>query len=81
MHPVAESIPAPAIVRAGEHTGGRAYREGDWKLVAEFLQPWMLHNLREDRTEMTDLSTKYPEGARRMEIAWQQWADEVGVIP
>jgi len=66
---------------AWEHTGGRAYREGDWKLVAEFRQPWTLHNLREDRTEMTDLFAKYPERTRRMEAAWQQWADEVGVIP
>lgn len=64
-----------------EHTGGRAYREGNWKLVAEFRQPWTLHNLREDRTEMTDLSAKYPERVQRMEAAWQQWAKEVGVIP
>jgi arylsulfatase len=66
---------------AWEHTGGRAYREGDWKVVAEFRKPWTLHNLKEDRTELTDLSAEEPERVKRMVAEWQQWADEVGVVP
>lgn len=66
---------------AWEHTGGRALREGDWKLVAEFNQPWSLYNLAEDRTELRDRSAEEPERVQRMTASWQQWADKVGVVP
>lgn len=66
---------------AWEHTGGRALREGDWKLVAEFGQPWSLYNLAEDRTELNDLAAREPQRVQRMTAQWQQWADEAGVIP
>lgn len=66
---------------AWEHTGGRAYRVGDWKLVAEFQKPWSLYNLRDDRTEMNDLAAKEPERLQKMITAWQIWAASVGVIP
>ncbi len=66
---------------AWEHTGGRALREGDWKLVAEFRKPWSLYNLADDRTELNDLAAKEPARTRRMIRTWQAWANHVGVVP
>lgn len=66
---------------AWEHTGGRALREGDWKLVAEFGKPWSLYKLADDRTELNDLAAKEPVRTRRMIATWQRWANHVGVVP
>src|SRR5690606_7001198 len=38
-----------------EHAGGRAGRNGDWKIVALRDQKWQLFNLKNDRTETQDL--------------------------
>jgi arylsulfatase len=66
---------------AWEHTGGRALREGDWKLVAEFNKPWSLYNLADDRTELNDLAAAEPARTKQMVATWQAWADHVGVVP
>ena len=56
-----------------DHQGNRALREGDWKLVAAGADgPWELHNLREDRSEMTDVSAEYPERVRAMNDRWTE---------
>ncbi len=52
------------------HDGHRAIRQGDWKLVAAKGQPWELFNLREDRTETNDLSSRHPEKVKQLEHAW-----------
>lgn len=52
------------------HEGNRALRVGTWKLVAAKDQPWQLYDLEHDRTETTDLSTKYPEKVEQMESQW-----------
>lgn len=62
-----------------EHEGARAIREGDWKLVAEFNQPWELYNLKEDRTELNNLVLKYPEKVKQLEGKFLTWAAKVGV--
>lgn len=66
---------------AWEHSGGRAYRDGEWKLVSEFRQPWSLYNLRDDRTELNDRAAIEPARLQRMVAAWLRWADQVGVVP
>lgn len=66
---------------AWEHEGNRAIRVGDWKLVAEYRGEWALYDLAHDRTETNDLSTANPAKAQELAVAWQAWADRVGVVP
>ena len=43
------------------------FRMGDWKVVqVNASDNWELYNLREDPTEMVDLSAKYPERVKEM---------------
>lgn len=60
-----------------EHEGGRAMRQGDWKISALKNKTWELFNLAEDRTESNDLATKHPEKVKQMDELWQIWAKQV----
>jgi arylsulfatase A-like enzyme len=64
-----------------EHEGNRALMEANWKLVSRLGYPWELYNIVEDRTELNDLSGKYPDVVKELTTKWQKWADEVGVVP
>ncbi|PTQ98096.1 arylsulfatase [Mucilaginibacter yixingensis] len=65
-----------------EHEGGRAVREGDWKLVSQYPQnKWQLYNIKEDRNELNDLADKYPDRVKAMEDKYKAWAAHAGVIP
>jgi arylsulfatase A-like enzyme len=60
-----------------EHEGNRAYREGDWKIVAAGKNnPWELYDLSQDRTELKDLAKAEPERVSRMAAAWTAQLDE-----
>ncbi len=63
-----------------EHEGNRAIRIGDWKLVAPFRGGWELYKLTSDRTELNNLAAKNPANVKELAAAWQQWADQVGVV-
>ena len=55
--------------------GSRAYRIGKWKLVwGVTAKKWELYDMEADRTEVQDLSAKYPETVKKMSDAWQNWA-------
>ena len=63
---------------AWELWGGRAIRDGDWKLVlGTGLERWELYNLATDRAESTDLARQEPERVARMAAAWEAWANSV----
>lgn len=78
-----------------EHEGNRAIRMGDWKLVSKPyrkpraldlveklpLEEWELYNLKDDRTETTDLADQYPEKVVEMSDKWMVWAKRALVIP
>jgi arylsulfatase len=64
-----------------EHEGQRAVRNGKWKLVASFNEPWELYDLEADRTELKDLSQVHPEVVRDLTIQYEAWANRVGVKP
>ena len=65
-----------------EHEGNRAVRQGDWKLVSEYPENrWQLYNLKDDRSELKDLSAKHPDKVARLVMQYEQWAERVGVIP
>jgi len=60
-----------------EHEGNRAYREGDWKLVAGGKNaPWELYDLSQDRTELKDLAKAEPERVSRMAAAWTEQLED-----
>ena len=52
------------------HSGNRAYRVGDAKLVSEADQPWELYDLASDRSESNNLAEKQPEKVKQLERAW-----------
>ena len=56
------------------HEGNRAFRRGDWKIVASKGDPWELYDLGKDRTETRNLAKKHPESVKALAAAWeQQW--------
>ena len=67
----------------GEHEGGRSVITPDnWKLIRDRGEnEWHLYDLNHDETETTDLITREPERAVRMQEMWQQWAAENDVLP
>jgi len=65
-----------------EHIGNRGVRIGDWKLVA--AKPnlrWELYNLKEDRSELNDLSGKLPQKKQELLAIYEQWAKTNRVRP
>ncbi|MBT5708429.1 MAG: hypothetical protein HOI66_19105, partial [Verrucomicrobia bacterium] len=61
--------------------GNRAVRRGNWKLVALDYEAWELYDFRNDRTEMNDLSEKFPLKVKQLSAAWDWWAAENHVTP
>jgi len=58
------------------HAGNRAMRAGDWKLVASKDEPWELYNLKEDRTESSDLASQQPNKVIALEKQWTTMLEE-----
>ncbi len=63
-----------------EHEGNRAIRAGDWKLVSKYSKDWELYDVSTDRTEMHDLSARYPQRVEEMASEWARWSIRVGVL-
>ena len=63
-----------------EHTGKRAARKGKWKIVSLSGKDWELYDMEKDRTELNDLSQEYPEKLKELANAYDQWAEENGVL-
>lgn len=55
----------------------RALRQGPWKLVSAKLGRWELYNIDDDRSELNDLSEKYPERVAAMSKEWFRMAKDV----
>jgi arylsulfatase A-like enzyme len=64
-----------------EHEGNRAVRDGKWKLVARFKQPWQLFDMSVDRVELHDLAGSQPAIVRKMSAQWDAWAARSYVDP
>ncbi|MFZ5830008.1 MAG: arylsulfatase [Planctomycetota bacterium] len=60
------------------HSGNRALREGDWKLVsaADEADAWELYNLATDRAESKNLAAEQPDRVQAMAARWQALQDE-----
>jgi len=76
----------PAFARDGSvdreflywyHSGNRAIRVGDWKLVsARRNGAWELYDLRADRAESNNLAAKYPEKVRELAERWTRCTEQ-----
>ena len=64
-----------------EHEGNRGVRQGKWKLVSKYLEPWELYDIEADRTEQHDLVKQNVTLANTMEAQWQAWAKRSLVDP
>jgi arylsulfatase len=64
-----------------EHEGNRAVRDGKWKIVSRFQQPWQLFDIDADRTELKDLAASQPDRVAAMAAAWDAWAKASYVDP
>jgi len=62
------------------HDGNRAFRIGDWKLVADHQKPWELFDLGKDRSETKNLASVYPEKVKEMEQAWIKHGEELHAL-
>lgn len=79
--PIFENIDNGKGMLFFEHEGNAAVREGKWKLVKDYPDNWELYNMEEDRTELHNLIDKFPERAKSMIKAYEEWAKRCGVIP
>jgi arylsulfatase A-like enzyme len=64
-----------------EHEGQRSVRDGKWKLVASFNEPWELHDMEADRTEVKNLASVHPEIVKRLNDEYEAWTKRAGVKP
>ena len=63
------------------HSGNRAIRVGDWKLVSKEKEGgWELYNMARDRTETTDLAVQFPEKVRELEQAWTKHLNDFSAL-
>ncbi len=61
--------------------GCRALRQGDWKLVSFYENPWELYNMASDRFEQRDLAGEYPERVKEMSERWHHLAEHKDFLP
>ncbi len=61
--------------------GNRALVRGDWKILLQASSgSWELFNLAADPGETNDLATERPELLAELILAWEQFADDTGVV-
>jgi len=69
----------------GEMQNGKWMRQGDFKAVS--VAPpygtgtWYLYNLADDPGETHDLAKAQPETLKKLQAAWDRYAEDVGVVP
>jgi arylsulfatase A-like enzyme len=69
----------PEPVLYFEHEGNAAIRQGAWKAVRRYSQPWELYDLARDRTERHDLAASHPERLADLVASYARWAQRCGV--
>ena len=67
-----------------EHQAARAVIQGDWKAVWGKRMPreidWELYNLKDDRSETTDVADAHPEVVRKLASEWDRYAQRTGIV-
>ena len=65
-----------------EHEGHCAVRYKDWKIVKTFLAGnWELFDMKNDRTERTDVAAQHPDIVKTLDEKWTLWANSHQVFP
>jgi arylsulfatase A-like enzyme len=64
-----------------EHEGNRLVRDGQWKLVGYFDEPWELYDLHSDPTELNNRAAAEPAVVKRLAAAYEAWAVRTGARP
>ena len=65
---------------AWEWSGSRAVRINDDKLVwNKTNKSWELYDLKNDPSEVTNLSTEHPQKAETLAAFWFEWAEKTGL--
>jgi arylsulfatase len=63
------------------HTDNHAIQRGRWKLVSpDGRETWQLYDMKNDRTETTDLADERPALVTDLAEQHQAWSDRVGVL-
>lgn len=60
--------------------GGRALRQGDWKITDAGDGTWRLFNIARDPGETLDQSASHPEEKAQLIAAWDEYARQMGVV-
>ena len=64
-----------------QHEGNRAYRVGNWKIVAAGKDsPWELYDLTSDRSETENLADKMPGKVRELAAGWERETEQYDAI-
>ncbi len=70
---------------SAEMFGNRLVLMGDWKVRSNIFPAgdgqWKLFNIKDDIRETTDLSKEHPEILSKMVTAYEQYANNIGIIP
>ena len=65
-----------------EHYRARYVRYEDWKLVSTARDStWHLYRIKDDKTELKDVSAQYPEKVQQLDSMWRNWALRNKVFP
>lgn len=70
-----------------EHQGNKAVREGKWKLMSRSTETvpyegvWELYDLDNDKTELVNLASKYPEKVKELAQKWVKRAENNHFYP
>jgi arylsulfatase len=79
-----EEVHPEDVVLGWEIFGGRALREGEWKLVwvagPNGTSRWELYNLQTDPGETNDLVATHPEKVAHLLTLWEDYAKRHGVV-
>ena len=62
-----------------EHEGGRAVRQGDWKLAALKGSAFELFNMKTDASETRDLAARSPDKVQQLTTMWESWAEKMSL--
>lgn len=66
----------PEIIISGFSDRFRMVRCGDWKIVKANNGDWQLYNIKDDPTELKDLSIAKPEKVEELAVKYEEWLDK-----
>jgi len=65
-----------------EHYGARYVRYQGWKMVSLAKDTtWNLYHIKDDATEINDVSAANPDKVKELAAMWHQWAVQNKVYP